>query len=83
MAGSLTPVMYWAVRTTLCSALRSEAEQLPYQAVMQPARTLSMVQLYHFNVANTPDFDANTIIKFADDTTVVGLIAGPDTPPFS
>ena len=23
--------MYWAVRTTLCSALRSAAEQLPYQ----------------------------------------------------
>jgi hypothetical protein len=38
-------VMYWAVRTTLCSALRSEAEQLPYQAVMQPVRMLSMVQL--------------------------------------
>ena len=36
MAGSLAPVMYWAVRTTLCSALRSEAEQLPYQAVTQP-----------------------------------------------
>jgi hypothetical protein len=29
MAGSLVPVMYWAVRTTLCSALRSDAEQLP------------------------------------------------------
>ena len=40
MAGSLAPVMYWAVRTTLCSALRSEAEQLPYQAVMQPVRML-------------------------------------------
>ena len=25
MAGSLAPVMYWAVRTTLCSALWSEA----------------------------------------------------------
>ena len=36
MAGSLAPVMYWAIRTTLCSALLSEAEQLPYQAVMQP-----------------------------------------------
>ena len=36
MAGSLAPVMYWAIRTTVCSALRSEAEQLPYQAVMQP-----------------------------------------------
>ena len=36
MAGSLAPVMFWAVRTTLCRALRSEAEQLPYQAVMQP-----------------------------------------------
>ena len=40
MAGILAPVMYWAIRTTLCSALRSEAEQLPYQAVM-----LSIVQL--------------------------------------
>ena len=36
MAGSLAPVMYWAVRSTLCSALRSEAELLPCQAVMQP-----------------------------------------------
>ena len=36
MAGSLVPVMYWAVRTTLCSALPGEAAQLPYQAVMQP-----------------------------------------------
>uniref|UniRef100_A0A4W5PNI2 Rho-GAP domain-containing protein n=1 Tax=Hucho hucho TaxID=62062 RepID=A0A4W5PNI2_9TELE len=43
--GSLAPVMHLAVRTTLCSALRSEAEQLPYQAVMQPVRMLSMVQL--------------------------------------
>ena len=34
MAGSFAPVMYWAVGTTLCSALRSEAEQLPYQAVI-------------------------------------------------
>ena len=47
MAGSLAPVMYWAVFTTLCSALRSEAEQLPYQAVMQPVRMLSMLQLYN------------------------------------
>ena len=31
MAGSLAPVIYWAVLTTLCSALQSEAEQLPYQ----------------------------------------------------
>ena len=48
MAGSLAPVMYWAIHTTLCSALRSEAEQLPYQAVMQPIKMLSMVQLYNF-----------------------------------
>ena len=34
MAGSLAPVMYWAVCTTLCGALWSEAEQLPYQAVI-------------------------------------------------
>jgi hypothetical protein len=36
----LGPKLYWAIRTALCSALRSDAEQLPYQAVM-----LSMVQL--------------------------------------
>ena len=30
---------------TLCSALQSEDEQLPYQAVMQPVWMLSMVQL--------------------------------------
>ena len=36
MAGSLAPVIYCIVRSTLCSALRSEAKQLPYQAVMQP-----------------------------------------------
>ena len=39
--------MYWAVCTTLCSALRSEAEQLPYQAVMQLVRMLSLaVELF-------------------------------------
>ena len=32
MAGSLAQVLYWAVRTTLCSALWSDAEQLPFQA---------------------------------------------------
>ena len=35
MAGSLAPVMYWAIRTTLCSALRSDAKQLPYQVAIQ------------------------------------------------
>ena len=34
MAGSLAPVMYWPVRTTLCSALWSDAEQL------QPCRLM-------------------------------------------
>jgi hypothetical protein len=34
MAGSLASVMFWAVHTTLCSALRLDAEKLPYQAVM-------------------------------------------------
>ena len=53
MARSLAQVMYWAARTTLCSALWSDAEQLPYQAGMQPVRVLSvrmlsMVQLYNF-----------------------------------
>ena len=38
MAGSLAPVMYWAIRTILCSALRSVGEELPYQTVMQPVR---------------------------------------------
>ena len=37
MAGSLAPVMYWSIRTTLCRALRSEAEQLSYQATGQDA----------------------------------------------
>uniref|UniRef100_A0A674EJT4 Uncharacterized protein n=1 Tax=Salmo trutta TaxID=8032 RepID=A0A674EJT4_SALTR len=45
MAGSLASVMYWAVLTTLCTVLRSYAEQLPYQAVTQPVRMPSMVQL--------------------------------------
>ena len=30
MAGSLAKVMYRAIHTTLCSALQSNAEQLPY-----------------------------------------------------
>ena len=34
-------VMYWAVHTTLCSALQLNAKQLPYQAVMQPVKMLS------------------------------------------
>ena len=42
MAGSGEPIMRWAVFTTLCSAFRSEAEQLPYQTVMQLVRMLSM-----------------------------------------
>ena len=42
MADSLAPVMYWAIRTTLCSALRSEAEQLPYQAGMQPVQSAAI-----------------------------------------
>ena len=41
----LAPMIYWAVRTTLCSALQLEAEQLPYQEVMQQVRMLSIVQL--------------------------------------
>ena len=35
------PQRYWAVRTTLCSVLRSDAKQLPYLSVMQ----CSLVQL--------------------------------------
>ena len=42
MAGSLAPVVYWGIRTTLCSAF---VEQLPYQAVMHLVKILSMVQL--------------------------------------
>ena len=45
MAGSLASVMYFAIRNTFSSALWWEAEQLPYQAVMQPIRMLSIVQL--------------------------------------
>ena len=46
MAGSLAPVMYWAVRTTLCSALRSEAKQLQYQAVMNHALDGAAVEAF-------------------------------------
>lgn len=53
MAGSLSPVMYWAVRTTLYSALWSDAEQLPYQVVMQSVRMLSIVQLYNLEDLRT------------------------------
>ena len=45
MEGSFVSVMYWAMSTTLLRALRSETKQLPYQAVMQPLRMLSIVQL--------------------------------------
>jgi hypothetical protein len=45
MVGSLAPVTYWG---HLCGAFRSDDKQLPYQAVMQPVRMLSMVQLYNF-----------------------------------
>jgi hypothetical protein len=37
--------MYWAAGTTLSSALWLDAMQLPYQAVMQQVKMLSMVQL--------------------------------------
>ena len=53
MAGSLAPVMYWAVHTTLCSGLWSDAEQLPYQVVTQPVSMLSMVQLSNFEDLGT------------------------------
>ena len=41
-------MMYWAIRTTLCRALRLRAVQLPYQVLMQSDKMLSMVQLYQF-----------------------------------
>jgi hypothetical protein len=40
--------MYWAVLTILCSSMRAGALPLPYQAVMQPVKMLSMVQLLKF-----------------------------------
>ena len=45
--------MYWAIRTTLCSTLWLDAEQLPYQALMQPVRMLLMVQLQNFEDLGT------------------------------
>ncbi|CAB1438004.1 unnamed protein product [Pleuronectes platessa] len=42
MGGSSVLVMCWGDFTTLCKALRFRAVQLPYQAVMQPVRRLSM-----------------------------------------
>ena len=49
MTGSLTPVLYWAVRTTLCSAWRSESEQLQLpggDATSQDALDGAAVQLF-------------------------------------
>src|SRR4029434_8831176 len=46
--GRWPPVIRSAVFTTLCRALRSAAEQLPYKAVMRPERMLSMVPLLQF-----------------------------------
>ena len=50
MAGSLAPVVYWAIHTILCSALRLDAELLPYQAVMQRVKIILMV---HFEDLET------------------------------
>ena len=36
----------WAAFTTFCSFLQSWAEQEPYQAVIQPERMLSMMQVW-------------------------------------
>ena len=41
MAGCSAPVKYWAVRSTLYSALLLDAKQLLYQAAMQPFKMLS------------------------------------------
>ncbi|CAB1444801.1 unnamed protein product [Pleuronectes platessa] len=38
-------ILCWADYTTRCRAFRLKAVQLPYQAVMQPVRMLSMVHL--------------------------------------
>ena len=44
-AGRVPPVMRLAACTTLWRAMRLRVEQLPYQAVQQPDRMLSMVHL--------------------------------------
>ncbi|XP_071268202.1 uncharacterized protein [Salvelinus alpinus] len=41
----LGPSDVLGLRTTICSAFRFDAKQLPYQAVMQSVKMLSMVQL--------------------------------------
>ena len=41
MAGSLAPVMYWAVRTTLCSALRSAVE--PFEDLRTHAKSFHLI----------------------------------------
>jgi hypothetical protein len=45
--------MYWALRTTLCIALWSDNEQLPYQAVMQLVRMLSGAAVERFEDLGT------------------------------
>ncbi len=45
LEGSSSPTMWRSVRTTLCRALRLPAVLFPNQAVMQPVRMLSTVQV--------------------------------------
>ena len=74
MAGSLAPGMHWAVRTTLCSALRSEAEHLPYQAVMQPVRMLFSGLAPPLGLCRGGDLCGLYSASFQDGTLVVGDI---------
>ncbi len=48
MQGRVLPMMRSAEQTTLCRALGSCSMLFPYQTVMFPVRTLSMVQEYKF-----------------------------------
>ena len=69
MSANLAPVMYWAVHTTLCSALQSDAEQLPYQAVMHLVR---MLLNFLFYLYLTRQVSYEQILIFKDGLGTVG-----------
>ena len=67
----MSPVMLCADHTTLWRALQLWAVQLPYQAVMQPDRMLSIVHLYIF-VRVLGDKPQQTLLHLLHHTVCVG-----------
>ncbi|KAK6299813.1 hypothetical protein J4Q44_G00298460 [Coregonus suidteri] len=68
-AGSVHPMVHSAERTTLCSALRSAAVELPYQAVIQPDSMLSMTPVHTLNQTDS-NLKTRELCKDIRDTIV-------------